>query len=184
MSYTSFVQKPHFLFRNNICCFCVERHCFILQTVYLPSPLSWTTAYLLELNSCQWFGCLKKRWPLFSVIALFSLPVWVLHTQTHGQRHCVRTSFVAVWGFLSCLHFYLHISSCNKMDSDSAWCHPPTSLESAHLPIQQVAQVDWCKGSVKHSSLEYRPWRVFKNLGGCIVQHASMTKLFAVLCYI
>lgn len=63
MSYTSFAQKPHFLFRNNICCFCVERHCFILQAVYLPSPLRcWTTAYLLEkkLNSCQWFGCLKR----------------------------------------------------------------------------------------------------------------------------
>lgn len=131
MSYTSFAQKPHFLFRNNICCFCVERHCFILHAVYFPSPLSWTTAYLLEkkLNSCEWFGLSKKVLAFVQcACSVFTSCLCAKHTQTPTG---IRAHFCCTFGFFKLVLVHT-VSCCNKMDSDSA------SLRPDHVPIQQV----------------------------------------------
>lgn len=111
MSYTSFSQKPHFLSRNGICCFCVERSCFILPTC-LFSFLAWLEPPMFsrrKRNSCRRIWASKKdkekHWPLFCAIALFSLPVCMSHSRAEA---CVCTSSVAVWDFLTCLQFFLH----------------------------------------------------------------------------
>lgn len=109
--YTSFSQKPHFLSRNGICCFCVERSCFILPTC-LFSFLAWLEPPMFsrrKRNSCRRIWASKKdkekHWPLFCAIALFSLPVCMSHSRAEA---CVCTSSVAVWDFLTCLQFFLH----------------------------------------------------------------------------
>lgn len=113
MSYTSFAQKPHFLFQINICCFCVERHGFILQTVCFVLPC-WVEPLPI---------CLKKNAILVNdLVVLKSVGFcsgWLLcfhflfacNTQTQWQRHACT---------LLLLHFgvfelvFLHTSSFKK----------------------------------------------------------------------
>jgi len=83
---------------------------------------------------------LKKCWLLvFSVIALFSLPVCLPHTHTLTEAYMANS--VAV-NLKSC---------CNKIDSDSARRHPPTpqtSLQPAHWAsgMFDSYHVNWWKG--------------------------------------
>lgn len=89
MSCTSFAQKPHFLSKVDICCFCVERHCFILHTVCFPSPT--------ELNHC--LSAWKRKSILVNDSDVYTsvgfCSVWLLcfhflfacHTLKHTDRH-------------------------------------------------------------------------------------------------
>lgn len=162
MSYTSFAQKPHFLSRNSICCFCVERHCFSLQTICFPSPLSWTTAYLLQ----------KKKNPVNDLVVWNKVLAFVqcdcsvfhflfaCHTNTPTEA-CARTSSVALWGFLTCLQFFWHIICCSQVDSNSS-NHTSEACSRAHSESCTFDSfyANWCKGSFTLGPLEYGPWLV------------------------
>lgn len=147
MSYTSFSQKPHFLSRNGICCFCVERSCFILPTC-LFSFLAWLEPPMFsrrKRNSCRRIWASKKdkekHWPLFCAIALFSLPVCMSHSRAEA---CVCTSSVAVWDFLTCLQFFLHtlfFPNKQKNRKKRVRWDPPNLLQPAHTLLEKVAHL-------------------------------------------
>lgn len=111
--------------------------------LFCSSLLSWTTAYLLEKkrHSCRWFGCLKECWLLFRVIALFSLPICLQHTDT---KTCVHTSSVALWGFWTCLLAHRFFQKV-------------TRREYAASSMVDSFYVSWSKGSFK---LLPEPWLV------------------------
>lgn len=156
MSYTSFSQKPHFLSRNDICCFCVERGCFSLQTCLFSFPAelnrclsAWEQTKFLSLI---WVSEEKKKklWSLFCAIALFSLPVCMSHSHTEAR---VCTSAVALWEFLTCPQFFLRILFPPSSNKKKSVTHLGGILRPYfNLLLQQVTRLtafmqfgrEWC----------------------------------------
>lgn len=103
--------------------------CFI----FFPSPLSWTTAYLLERKKKIVSMIRVSKKVLAFVQCVFSVFTSCLHA-THTNKlteACVCTSSVAVWDFLTCLQLFLHIHFCTTVRNERACWDPLTS----HQPV-------------------------------------------------
>lgn len=134
MSYTYLRTKvTHFLSRIDICCFCVERHCCVLQIVCFCFPADsnhclYNCKGEKKGDLCQCFRVSKKV--LSFLFRVFCSVFTSCLRATHANRlteSCVHRSSVAVLDFITSLQLFLHIFALKCAIRD-CFCYHLTSL--------------------------------------------------------